>query len=221
MQPRNASRFRHWLRLHGFDGWQVFGSACLVIGVLGFAVLVVNLRHPTLPGTHGAFLLQTVVDGGSQPSENAQPEPSPSPSASPKPTAAPIPATTASQPSPSRSGTPSVKPSATSSPRATPTPSATPPPSPIDLPPTAILTASSPGGRPPSATADASSSWDNDGTGIVSYQFDWGDGQSSGPQASPSATHVYAAYGSYSVTVTVVDRADLSSTATVTVIVRL
>jgi PKD domain len=219
VHPGNASRFRHWIRLHGFDGWQVFGSACLVIGVLGFSALVVNLRQPLLPGTHGAFLLQTVLGGGPQPSQSAGSEPSPAPSASPA-AAAPIPAT-APQPSPSRSGTQPVKPSAPGSPTATPTPSATPTPAPIDNPPTAILTASSAGGRPPSATADASSSWDKDATSIVSYQFNWGDGQSSDPQASPSATHVYAAYGSYSVTVTVVDRAGLSSTATVTVIVRL
>ena len=217
MQPRNARRFRHWLRLHGLDRWQVLGSACLVIGVLGFSALVVHLREPT----HGAFLLQTVVDGGSRPSDNAQPAPSPSPSASPEPTAAPIQATTAPHPSASPSAIPSVKPSATSSARPTPTPSATPAPSPIDSPPTAILTASSAGGRPPSATADASSSWDKDATGIVSYEFNWGDGQSTGPQASPSATHVYAGYGSYSVTVTVVDSAGLSSTASVAVIVRL
>ncbi len=218
MQPGNARRFRHWIRLHGFDGWQVFVSACLVIGVLGFTALVVKLTQPTLPGTHGAFLLQTVVDRGPQLTEV---EPSPLPSASPDSTAVPIPATTAPQPSTSRPGTQSVKPSATSRPRPTPTPSATPTPTPVDYAPTVILTASSPGGRPPSATVDASSSWDKDATGIVSYQFDWGDGQSSGPQASPSLTHVYPGYGTYSVTVTVVDSAGLSSSATVTVIVRL
>jgi PKD repeat protein len=114
-----------------------------------------------------------------------------------------------------------VKPSATGKPRATPIPSATATSTPIDYPPTAIVTASSVGGRPPSATADASSSWDQDATSIVSYRFNWGDGQSTGPQASPTATHVYAGYGSYSVSVTVVDRAGLSSTATVTVVVRL
>jgi PKD repeat protein len=78
------------------------------------------------------------------------------------------------------------------------------------------------GGKPPlNATANASASWDTDATGIVSYQFVWGDGQSTAPQASPTATHVYAWYGSYSVSVTVVDSAGLSSSATVTVTVRL
>jgi PKD repeat protein len=69
-------------------------------------------------------------------------------------------------------------------------------------------------------TADASASWDNDSTGIASYQFVWGDGLSSAPQASPTATHVYGAYGSYRITVIVVDAAGLSSTAITNVSVR-
>jgi hypothetical protein len=54
----------------------------------------------------------------------------------------------------------------------------------------------------------------------VSYQFVWGDGQATAPQASATAAHVYFQYGSYTLTVIVVDSAGLSSTATVALVVR-
>jgi PKD repeat protein len=97
----------------------------------------------------------------------------------------------------------------------------TPTPTSVDYAPTAVLAATPASGPPPlSVTADASSSWDNDSTVIASYQFVWGDGLSSAPQASPTATHVYGAYGSYRITVIVVDTAGLSSTAITNVSVR-
>jgi PKD repeat protein len=51
----------------------------------------------------------------------------------------------------------------------------------------------------------------------VSYQFNWGDGQMTGVQVGPIATHIYNVAGSYRLTVTVVDSAGLSSTASTTI----
>jgi PKD repeat protein len=74
------------------------------------------------------------------------------------------------------------------------------------------------GGKAPlQVRADASFSWDRDATGIVSYQFNWGDGLTTGLQASPMATHLYNVLGTYRVTVLVVDSAGLSSTASTTI----
>jgi PKD repeat protein len=68
-----------------------------------------------------------------------------------------------------------------------------------------------------SVTANASLSWDRDATGIVSYQFNWGDGLTTALQASPTATHLYNLPGSYRLTVLVVDSAGLWSTASTTI----
>jgi parallel beta-helix repeat protein len=69
---------------------------------------------------------------------------------------------------------------------------------------------------PPSVpvTADASGSSDNDTAGIASYTFDFGDGTVVGPQSAATATHSYAAAGTYAVTVTVQDTAGMTDTAT-------
>jgi PKD repeat protein len=75
---------------------------------------------------------------------------------------------------------------------------------------------------PLSVTADASASTDTDGTPIASYTFDFGDGTALvGPQAGATATHAYAAAGSYTAQVTVTDTAGLSSTASAPVSVQL
>ena len=63
------------------------------------------------------------------------------------------------------------------------------------------------------ATADATESVDSDGT-IVSYEWQWGDGESSVGQI---ASHPYAAAGSYTVTLTVTDERGGISTTTHTV----
>ena len=63
-------------------------------------------------------------------------------------------------------------------------------------------------------TADASGSSDADLNGIASYTFDFGDGTVVGPQPGPTATHTYGSTGTYSVTVTVRDGADLPDSAT-------
>jgi PKD repeat protein len=73
------------------------------------------------------------------------------------------------------------------------------------------------GNVPLRITADASFSWDRDATGIVSYQFNWGDGLTTALQASPLATHLYNVAGTYRLTVLVVDSAGLSSTASTTI----
>lgn len=66
---------------------------------------------------------------------------------------------------------------------------------------------------PVTVTADASASTDTDSTGIASYQVDFGDGTTVGPQAGATATHAYAAAGTYPVRLTVTDTAGLTSTA--------
>lgn len=55
-----------------------------------------------------------------------------------------------------------------------------------------------------SVTADASATTPG-AAAIVSYAFSWGDGGTTAAQASPSATHAYAADGTYTVTLTVLD----------------
>ncbi len=85
----------------------------------------------------------------------------------------------------------------------------------LDGPPVPKLTATpSFGPAPLGVTADASASNDTDGTGIVSYSFDFGDSSPLvGPQSGATATHTYTANGTYTVTVTVTDSAGLSSMA--------
>jgi parallel beta-helix repeat protein len=77
-------------------------------------------------------------------------------------------------------------------------------------------------GTPPLiVNANALASTDNDGTGITSYTFNFGDGSAPvGPQASGTAAHTYNSSGSFTVTVTVADMATLSSTASARVRVR-
>ena len=149
----------------------------------------------------------------------------PSPSASPSPSDVPAPPVAATPsrafiatpppPRPTHWPTPPPEPSAPP-----PTPRPTPQPTPTDHPPTAILNVTPVASLPPlNVTADASFSWDTDGTGIVSYQFVWGDGLATAPQSSPKATHVYTVVRSYTITVIVVDSAGLSSSASATVTV--
>jgi PKD repeat protein len=76
-------------------------------------------------------------------------------------------------------------------------------------PPTVILKAIPGGSKGAEVTADASFSWD--ATGIVSYQFNWGDGIAPGPQSSPVATHLYNGPGTYLITVIAVNSVGLAS----------
>jgi hypothetical protein len=92
----------------------------------------------------------------------------------------------------------------------TPRPTAAPKPTATHQPPTAILNVTpSSGTKSQPVTANAQFSWD--AAGIVSYQFNWGDGILDPPQTSPIATHLYPAGGIYRITVTVVDRIGLAS----------
>jgi PKD repeat protein len=69
-------------------------------------------------------------------------------------------------------------------------------------------------------TASANASSSTAGTNsIASYEFDWGDGVITHPAPSSSATHTYAAPGTYVVTVTVRDTTGLQDTATKSVTV--
>jgi parallel beta-helix repeat protein len=90
-----------------------------------------------------------------------------------------------------------------------------------NAPPVASLTvAPASGSAPLAVTADASASTDTDTTPIASYAFDFGDGSPAvGPQSSATAAHTYAAAGTFTVTVRVIDTAGLSSTAAATVAV--
>jgi parallel beta-helix repeat protein len=84
-----------------------------------------------------------------------------------------------------------------------------------DASPNASLTVSPVSGTSPlQVTADASASTDSDGTPIASYAFDFGDGTSTGPQASATASHTYTTPGTYNVAVSVTDTASLVSTTT-------
>jgi parallel beta-helix repeat protein len=80
--------------------------------------------------------------------------------------------------------------------------------------PTAALSVSPASGPAPlQVTADASASTPGSSP-IQSYTFDFGDGSTVGPQAGAVATHTYAAAGTFTVKVTVLDQGSLSSTAT-------
>lgn len=174
----------------------------------------------TAQGAHDSNGGQGAV---AQLSATGTPSPSPSPTPSPSDVAAeatpPSPAIVNPTPSPTPepiAPRPTIWPQPTPrpTPRPTPTPPPPPPPTPTDNPPTAILNATPVGGAPPlRVTANASFSWDRDATGIVGYQFNWGDGLTTNLQASPTATHLYSVSGSYRLTVIVVDSAGLSSTA--------
>ncbi len=88
---------------------------------------------------------------------------------------------------------------------------------PRDEPPFAIFTFS-PGnpivGQP--VAFDGSSSFDPDGF-IVDYAWDFGDGSSPVHSASPIATHMFAASGSFTVTLTALDNGNLTGTTSSTV----
>jgi PKD repeat protein len=81
--------------------------------------------------------------------------------------------------------------------------------------PVAALTVSPSSGNPPLAvTANGSTSSDASGVPITAYTFNFGDGTTIGPQASPTAGHTYTTAGGYTVTLTVTDATGATSTTT-------
>jgi len=66
-------------------------------------------------------------------------------------------------------------------------------------------------------TFDASTSYDPDGTKIISYKWDFGDGTPAQSTPQPTITHSYSAVGNYTVTLTVYDEQGESGTASATV----
>jgi parallel beta-helix repeat protein len=80
-----------------------------------------------------------------------------------------------------------------------------------------LVVSPSSGQVPVDVTADASGSTDTDDTPIATYTFDFGDGTVVGPQAEPTADHVYGTVSNFTVRVTVRDTAGLASTAVATV----
>lgn len=87
----------------------------------------------------------------------------------------------------------------------------------VAAPPTPALTITPASGPAPlSVVADASAS--APGTNPIStYKFVFGDGTSVGPQASPTASHVYSAGGVFTVTVTVTDTIGVSASTNASV----
>jgi peptidoglycan/xylan/chitin deacetylase (PgdA/CDA1 family) len=84
-----------------------------------------------------------------------------------------------------------------------------------DSAPSAALTVTPTTGIAPfTVTASASGSTDNDPTPIASYTFNFGDGTAIVTQASSTATHAYNKAGTFTVTVTVKDTANLTSSTT-------
>jgi hypothetical protein len=158
------------------------------------------------------------LSASSMPAPSATPSPSPSMGDVPAAPEPAVPSAAVVDPTPSPPQQP-IAPWPAPWPQPTaPPPTPTPRPTPVDNPPTAILNATPVGGGSPlHVTANAALSWDKDATGIVSYQFNWGDGLSTVSQASPTATHIYNVRGSYTLTVIVVDRAGLWSTASTTI----
>jgi hypothetical protein len=190
----------------GLDLWPIFGTALLVIFIVGFALIVWQGRQTSHPSSHKTPTDRIALIAASpRPTDSATPtaEPTPTTSLSPSAQLVDTGATQANAPA-----------AATAKPTARTT--AAPKPTATHQPPTAILNVTpKAGSRAQPVTANAQFSWD--ATGIVSYQFNWGDGILDPPQTNPIATHLYPVAGPYLITVTVVDRVGLASSASTTV----
>jgi hypothetical protein len=90
-----------------------------------------------------------------------------------------------------------------------------------DAPPVPVLKVTPASGQPPLAvTADASGSTDTDATGIKNYTYNWGDGSASQTTTAKTAGHTYSTVGTFTVTLTVTDTANLSAGTTAQVVVQ-
>jgi PKD domain-containing protein len=194
----------------------------LPVAALAAVVFVLATRLPPA-FAHAPAPLGQVIDSRSVHAPSGSPTPSPSPSqtVSDVPAQPAAPATGGAIVNPTSTGTlrpAASRPTPTAPPKPPPTAQPSPQPTPTDNPPTVILNATPVGGGAPlRVTANATLSWDTDATGIVGYQFNWGDGLTTALQASPTATHLYNVAGSYQLTVLVVDSAGLWSTASTTI----
>jgi hypothetical protein len=194
------------------DLWPIIGTLLLVMFVFAFAMIVWQGRHALHPSSHKTQTDRIALIAASpQPYRASDPTPEPTPSPSPSPSAQLV-DTGATQPN--AQAAPPARPTAppTARPTATPKPTAT------HQPPTAIINVTPKAGSAAlRVTADASFSWD--AMGIVSYQFNWGDGLASSAQSGPTAQHLYTVAGTYLITVTVVDTVGLASSSSTTVTV--
>jgi PKD repeat protein len=69
-------------------------------------------------------------------------------------------------------------------------------------------------------TFDASASYDPDGTKIICYKWDFGDGTPAASTPQPTITHAYSALGNYTVTLTVYDeQGESGSTSAVVAVI--
>ena len=180
------------------DLWPIFGTLLLGVFVFAFAMIVWQGRHAVHPSSNKTPTDRIALIAASpQPSRATGPTPSPTPSPS-----AQLVDTGATQPN--------VQPPPKAPPTARPTPA--PKPTATHQPPTAILNVTPKAGSAAlHVEANASFSWDS--TGIVSYQFNWGDGIAPPPQSGPVATYLYTVAGTYLITVTVVDSVGLASSS--------
>jgi hypothetical protein len=188
----------------GLDLWPIFGTALLVVFIVAFALVVWQGRQTSHPSSHKTPTDRIALIAASpQPTVVGTPTPEPTPTPSPSAQLVDTGATQANAPA-----------AATAKPTARPT--AAPKPTATRQPPTAIINVTPKAGlKALHVTADGYASWSP--AGIVSYQFNWGDGFTDGPQASSAATHVYPQTGTYTITLTVVDGAGLWSRQSTTV----
>ena len=182
------------------DLWPIFGTLLLGVFVFAFALIVWQGRHALHPSSNKTPTDRIALIAASpQPTNVGVPTPEPTPSPSPS---AQLVDTGATQPN--------VQPPPKAPPTARPTPA--PKPTATYQPPTAILNVT-PKAGPAALHVEANASFSWDSTGIVSYQFNWGDGIAPPPQSDPVATHLYTVAGTYLITVTVVDTVGLASSS--------
>jgi parallel beta-helix repeat protein len=84
----------------------------------------------------------------------------------------------------------------------------------VDNPPSVTLKVSPTNGTAPLLVTATATATDTDATPVASYAFDFGDGSARIVQAGGTATHTYAARGSYTILVTVMDSAGLTTSVT-------
>jgi len=193
----------------GRDPWPIVGTLLLIVFIVAFAMIVWQGRQLSRPSSHKTPTDHIVLI--------ASPEPTLLSSPTPESTATPVPQ---AQLVDTGGNKPNAPGAAAARPTSAPTlkPTAAPKPTATHRPPTAILNVTpKAGARTLDVTADASFSWD--ATGIVSYQFNWGDGLIDAPQSSPVASHPYPVSGNYVITVIVLNSVGLSSSASTTVTV--